>query len=147
MSAIRLSSGRERAFIFRIKWVRCTFTVDFGDAYIGSNLLVQTTGRNPDHDFTLAGAERVEALPERLQGPLVLASGPIARETELNGFQQVLIAEWLGEKLDGPSFHRLHAHRNVAVRRDEDDWQLPARGCKVALQFEAASSRHPHIEY
>src|SRR5208282_6780289 len=27
-SAIRLSSGRERAFIFRIKLVRCTFTVD-----------------------------------------------------------------------------------------------------------------------
>ena len=28
MSAIRLSSGNERAFIFRIKLVRCTFTVD-----------------------------------------------------------------------------------------------------------------------
>jgi hypothetical protein len=28
MSAIRLSSGRERAFIFRIRFVRCTFTVD-----------------------------------------------------------------------------------------------------------------------
>src|SRR6266849_1119837 len=28
VSAIRLSSGSERAFIFRIRWVRCTFTVD-----------------------------------------------------------------------------------------------------------------------
>ena len=28
MSAIRLSSGSERAFIFRIRLVRCTFTVD-----------------------------------------------------------------------------------------------------------------------
>ena len=28
MSAIRLSSGSERACIFRITWVRCTFTVD-----------------------------------------------------------------------------------------------------------------------
>jgi len=27
-SAIRLSSGSECAFIFRIRWVRCTFTVD-----------------------------------------------------------------------------------------------------------------------
>src|SRR5262249_61950262 len=28
MTAIRLSSGREWAFIFRIRLVRCTFTVD-----------------------------------------------------------------------------------------------------------------------
>src|SRR3974390_1054857 len=28
ISAIRLSSGSDRAFIFRIKWLRCTFTVD-----------------------------------------------------------------------------------------------------------------------
>ena len=27
VSAIRQSSGNERAFIFRIRWVRCTFTV------------------------------------------------------------------------------------------------------------------------
>jgi hypothetical protein len=38
MSAIRLSSGRERAFIFRIRFVRCYG--GFGDADIMGNLLV-----------------------------------------------------------------------------------------------------------
>src|SRR5262252_1594646 len=37
----------------------------FGDANVVSNLLVEATGRGLHHDLTLAGAERVETLPER----------------------------------------------------------------------------------
>ena len=40
VSAIRLSSGSELAFIFRIRWVRCTFTVDLSDADVVGNLFV-----------------------------------------------------------------------------------------------------------
>ena len=39
----------------------------FGDADIVGNLLVETTGRDLNHDLTLAGAERFETLPERTQ--------------------------------------------------------------------------------
>jgi hypothetical protein len=37
----------------------------FGNADIGRNLFVQATGRDLNHDLTLAGAERVETLAER----------------------------------------------------------------------------------
>jgi hypothetical protein len=40
----------------------------------------------------------------------------------------------------------LHGHRNVAVRRNEDDRHLPVRSGKVALKLETASPRHSNVE-
>src|SRR3974390_3606068 len=114
----------------------------FGGADVGGNLFVQTTGRDPDHALTLAGAERVEALPDHIQCFLALPPRTIAREAGLDGVEQVLLAERFGEELDGPSLHRLHRHRDVAVRRNEDDRQFPVRRRKGALQIETAATRH-----
>ena len=43
--------------------------------------------------------------------------------------------------------HRLHGHRDVGVRRDEDDRQLPVRRGKLALKLKTASPRHSHVEH
>src|SRR5882724_2721450 len=144
VSAIRLSSGSERAFIFRIRWVRCTFTVD---SAIPISLAICLLRRPATHDLTLAWAERVEALPERSQSPFTLPAGTIASETGLHGVKQVLITEWLCEELYGAALHRLHGHRHVGMRCDEDDRHLPVRSGKVALKLKTASPRHPHVEY
>jgi hypothetical protein len=41
----------------------------------------------------------------------------------------------------------LYGHRNVAVRRDEDDRHLPVRRGKVALKLKTASPRHSNVEH
>src|ERR1700745_699167 len=93
----------------------------FADADIVGNLFVQATGRDLNHDLTLAGAERFETLPERSRGPFTLPPGTLASEAGLDGVEEVLITEWFGEELYGAALHRLHGHRDVAMRGHEDD--------------------------
>src|SRR4029453_7117865 len=119
----------------------------FGDADIVGNLFVEATSRDQDHDFPLAGAERVETLPELTQSPIALATGTIASEAGFDSLEEVLITERLCEELYGTPLHRLYGHRNVAVRRDEDDRQLPVRRGKVALKLKTASPRHSNVEH
>src|SRR5262245_33767618 len=119
----------------------------FSDVDIMGNLLVQAAGHDMEHDLTLAGAERVETLPDSSRSPITLPSGAIASESGFDGLNEVLITEWLGQELYGTSLHRLHGHRDVGVRRDEDNRHLPVCRSKVALKLEAASPRHSHVEY
>ena len=111
----------------------------FGDAHIAGNLFVEATGRDLDHDLTLAGAERFETLPERTQGPIALPTGTIASEAGLDRVEKLLITERFCEELYGTALHRLHGHRDVGMRCDEDDRHLPVRRGKVALKLKTAS--------
>jgi hypothetical protein len=61
--------------------------------------------------------------------------------------EQILFAEGLGKKFDGPGLHCLNGHRNVAVARDKDDRYLDARLAQLSLQIKAAQSRQPHVEH
>ena len=121
------------------------FHREFGDADIVGNLFVEATSRDQDHDFALARAERVETLPERTQGPITLPTGTIASEAGLDSVEEVLITERFCEELYGTALHRLHGHRDVAMRCDEDDRHLPVRRGKVALK--TASPRHSNVEH
>src|ERR1700680_3154607 len=118
-----------------------------GDSDIVGNLFVEATRHDMEHDLTLTGAERVKALPERGQYPFTLPAGTIASEPGLDSVKQVLITEWLCEELYGAALHRLHGHRYVGMRCDEDDRHLPVRSGKVALKLKTASPRHSHIEH
>src|SRR5262249_52028519 len=71
----------------------------------------------------------------------------IARKTELNGVEKILIAERLGQKLNGAPLHRLHRHRDVAVPGDEDDREFPVYRGELTLQIEAALPWQSDIEH
>src|SRR6478752_6064891 len=100
-----------------------------------------------EHDLTLAGAERAETLPEHSQRPFTLPPGTIASEAGLDSVEEILVTERLCEELHRAALHRLHGHRHVRMRCDEDDRHLPVRSGKVALKLKTASPRHPHVEY
>ena len=76
-----------------------------------------------------------------------LPPGTIASEAGLDSVKKILITEWLCEELHGAALHRLHGHRHVGMRCDEDDRHLPVRSGKVALKLKTASPRHSHVEY
>jgi hypothetical protein len=119
----------------------------FGDADIVGNLFVQATGQDAEHDFMLAGAEYVETLLERSQRAITLSARTITSEAGLDGVKQILITERLCKELYSTALHRLHGHRHVGVRRDEDDRHLPVCGDKVALKLKTASPRQSHVEH
>src|SRR5215469_5416418 len=100
-----------------------------------------------EHDFTLAGTETVETLPKCSQRSIALPPSTIASESGLDGLNEILISERFCQELYGTTFHRLHGHRDVGVRCDENDRHLPVRRGKVTLKFKTASSRHSHVEY
>src|SRR5207244_6277462 len=86
----------------------------FGDADIAGDLFAEAAARDLNHDLALPGAQRREALPDSDQSLFILPPGTIAREAELNGVEELLVAEWLGQELNGAALHRLHRHGNVA---------------------------------
>src|SRR5882672_527903 len=118
-----------------------------GDSDIVGDLLVEATRHDMEHDLTLAGAERAETLPERSQCPVALPPGTIASEAGLDSVKKILITERLCEELDRTTLHRLHGHRHVGMRCNEDDLHLPVRSSKVALKLKTASPRHSHVEH
>src|SRR6267143_3799291 len=77
----------------------------------------------------------------------ILPASTIASEADLDRIEKVLIAERLRKELNGATLHRLHGHRNVAVPCDEDDWEVPVRGSKLALKIKTASPRESDIEH
>jgi hypothetical protein len=71
----------------------------------------------------------------------------VLRHRPLNGVQQVLGLEGLGEKIDRPALHGLDAHRDVDVTRDEHDRHSSPPRCQRLLQFEPGEAGHPHIQH
>src|SRR5690242_16830068 len=90
------------------------FDSGFGDADIVGNLFAQAAAGDLNNVLSLPGAQGSEALPESGQLRLIFPPCTIARETELDGVEEILIPERLGQELDGTSLHRLHGHRDVA---------------------------------
>jgi hypothetical protein len=64
-----------------------------------------------------------------------VSSGPAAQRL-LDGIQQILMTEWLGEKFYCPRLHGPHGHRNVPMRGDNDDWNLNVGLCQFTLEIE-----------
>src|SRR5262249_39573988 len=113
----------------------------FGNSDIVGYLFAKAPARYLNHDFALPRAQRGETLPEIRQSFLTFASCTSARKAELNGIKEVLIAEWLGQELNGAPFHRLHRHWDVTMPCDEDDWEFPFCQSQFPLQIQAALPR------
>src|SRR5262249_32621639 len=59
---------------------------------------------------------------------------------------QVLLAQRLGQEFDRTGLHGAHAHRDVAVSRDEDDRNADIVPDQLSLKIEAAQTRKPDVE-
>ena len=59
----------------------------------------------------------------------------------LNRIQQILVAERLGEELDGSGLHGPHGHRDVTVGANKDDRNINLSLSQLALEIEPTYSR------
>src|ERR1700677_1334465 len=117
-----------------------------GDAYISGNLLVQAPRRDMSQNDTLACGEQVEARALCDHHCLIFAAFTVFGEPDIHCIKEVLVSEWLREKLDGTGFHRPHAHWNISIPADEDN-----RGCdgcrsQILLKIQSTSPWQSHIE-
>src|SRR5207342_264573 len=123
------------------------FHRDLGHAHIGSNLLVHESGGDLRHDLLLARGQLLEQSFEFFPPLRFLAPFAVALERDGDRVEQILIAERLYQEIDGPSLHRPHRHRNVAVPGDEDDRYLDIRLGELGLKIESAALWQPDVEH
>src|ERR1700739_2218166 len=111
-----------------------------------SYLFVKHSRHNQGHNFTLTHGERRIALPHLREVTLVLARLPVAIQCLMNGIQQVLVAEWLGQELHSAGFHSLHGHGDIAVPSDENDRDLDACASQFMLKLQTVDARKPDVQ-
>jgi len=70
---------------------------------------------------------------------------PILRDRGMNRPQQVRLAEWFGQEVDGSRLERAHGARDVAVARQEYDLRMLLSG-DPALQLQAVDVRQLHVQ-
>src|SRR3546814_19610145 len=104
------------------------------------------TGSNRHIEAPLPRCRHAEAVSQIHEKCRVWPAVAVEIDSPVNRIEKILIAERLGEKLDGARLHRRHRHRDVAVTGYEDSRKLDTRTGQLPLEFEPAPPRHPAIE-
>src|SRR5262249_43942702 len=111
------------------------------------NLLVEFPSDDKRKDITLARSQRLEARPQSRQGCSCVAILRVTSQRILDSGQERLLLHWLSEEINSTSLHGAHAHRNVAVTREEDDRQRIVQRAESGLKVETAWTGHAHVEH
>jgi Histidine kinase-, DNA gyrase B-, and HSP90-like ATPase len=120
---------------------------NLADVEIVRNLLVHAPADDKRHDLSFARRQRAKALMQFRHGLGVAAPGTVALDPQLDGIEQFLIMEWLGQELNRSGLDRPHRHRNVAVSGDEHDRKLNAGVGQLALKIQSAAPRQSDIQH
>src|ERR1700682_1527537 len=107
---------------------------------------MQHTRNYQDHNFALASGQQLVPLSQLAKLALLLAHHPVAIQGLMDRIQQVLIAEWLGEKLYRTGFHGLHTHGNISMTGDKDDRNLEAGVSQLALKIKTVDAGKSHVQ-
>src|SRR5260370_23273283 len=87
---------------------------------VGSDLLVESTGDHESHDFPLPCGQRLEPLLQFGDYRGAVAPGAIPLDSELDRIDELLIAERLGQELDGAGFHGTDRPGDSGVASEAD---------------------------
>jgi len=71
----------------------------------------------------------------------------IALKRNPNSIEKILLAKWLGKELNRSTFHGFHRHWDVAMARDEDDWDINPSFGQLGLKIEPVQSRQSDVQY
>src|SRR5690606_15130353 len=116
------------------------------DAKVEGNLLVETPACHLAEDLPFSRGEGGKALDDPTSHLSLNALRHIPGNAGTNRVQKGLVANWLGEEVDGTGLHGLHGHGNVAMAREEDHWfSIPAPG-QLLLQVQSARAGHSDVE-
>src|SRR5579863_3847340 len=119
---------------------------DFAKADFGCDLLIEEPGSYERHDLTLPVAERLVTVPQLLESFLGRQLRAVKIKSGVDGIEDVLLAQWLGQEFDRSGLHRSHGHGNITVTGNHNRWNDPSRICQLPLKVQTAHLRQPHIQ-
>jgi hypothetical protein len=137
LSAIRPSSGREWAFLFRITLLRVTFAVVSAMPISPAICLP----RRPCATWIMISRSPRLSDPKRsltAVNAFTLSPSATTRRATLDRVEKFLVTERLRSKFDSAAPHRLHRNLNIAMPRDENYWEMGIRFNEQALQIKVA---------
>src|SRR4030088_962891 len=120
---------------------------DLTGAQVSGNLFIRSTCDHQAEYLLFPGRQRFEPLPQRCDFRLLLTSGAVAFQGNVNRIQQILIAEWFGQELDGSRFHCPHRHGDITVASDKYDRNANVTLGQLALEIEPSDPRQLDIEH
>ena len=94
---------------------------DFADPQFATDLLVQETRHDQRHDLTFALAEQSVAASQRLFLPVLHQQVLAPFQRQLDRGDQRVLAEGLGQDIDGACPHGLNRAQDVRVTGNADD--------------------------
>jgi hypothetical protein len=77
---------------------------------------------------------------------LLFADDAISSERSLNRIEQILLPEWLGEKLNRARFHGPDRHRNVRMCCEKNDWNTYFPSFQFVLKVQSANAWKSHVK-
>src|SRR4030095_15466751 len=116
---MRTSAASDSAPIFCMMCARWNLMVRsaVGGRELVRDLLVQESGDDERHDLALAGRELLVALAQRARIAPLRVRDAVALDRRTDRVDQGLLANGLGQELDGARLHRADGHRDVCVCR------------------------------
>src|SRR5580700_737308 len=94
---------------------------DLAGSEIKGYLLIEHARNHQTHDLALACSKRVVSFSQFGELTVLLASCPVALQSQMDSVQQVLVAERFGQKLHRARFHGFHRHGYISMTGYEDD--------------------------
>jgi hypothetical protein len=106
----------------------------FARPQVRGDLLVEETSDDQLHHVPLAGGQGVIPLAQLGQCRPLVPPHTVTLQCLLDGIEEILVAEGLGQELHRPGFHGPHGHGDVPIAREEDDRQGDLGRGQCALQ-------------
>src|SRR4029077_1956579 len=122
------------------------FYCGFAGSNFRSNLLVEHSRDHQGHYLPLSHGQSVIAPLQIVDLGLFFLRDAITLERLLNCVQQILVPERFCQKFHGTRLQCPHRHRDVTVRRDEDDGDLHSALSQSTLKIESAHPRQSYVE-
>src|SRR5580658_9870069 len=85
-------------------------------------------------------------MPQLSQLSLFLAPDASSSERPLDRIKEILMPEWLGQKLNRSRLHGPDRHRNVCMSREKNNGDTYSPSFQFVLKIKAADTGKPHIQ-
>ena len=97
-------------------------------------------------NLTLASGEAVHALDEHIIKPLLRFCASTLLEPSRDGRHELFGIDWLGQKVDRPTFHGLDDRPDITVTRHEN-YREGALALETSLKLQPRQARQPIVEH
>ncbi len=118
----------------------------FGRPKLESDLFVQQSARDARRDLPFARSQSREPFLDVARFDPVLPQLDAPRRRLLDGIEQALLTDWLGQKIQRAESHRANRRRHIAVHAHQQHAERHIRPLEPRQQLESRAVRHAQVQ-